>query len=115
MLIKITNFCSAGCSHCMEDSTIKGEHMSFATFLQALEFTKRIERLAWGQGCPPMVLLSGGECTEHPDIVKFVEEVVRQKLRPVLITNGMWLANPELKASLLRPEWPHLRVQVTYD
>ena len=115
MLIKVTQYCSKGCSHCMEDSTIKGEHMSWDVFLRALELTKRVERLAWSRGCPPIVLLSGGECTEHPDIVKLIAEVYRQGLFVVLITNGMWLNNPELRASILRPEWPNLQVQVTYD
>jgi Radical SAM superfamily len=113
MLIKVTNYCSMGCSHCMEDSTIKGQHMPFDTFLRALDFTKRIERLAW-ETCLPLVLLSGGECTEHPEIVRIIEEVIRQHMHPVLITNGTWLANPELRDAILRPEWP-LFVQVTND
>lgn len=66
-----------GCGHCMEESTIKGSHMPFETFLRAIEFTRRIERTAWVM-CPPLILLSGGECTEHPEIVRIVEEVVKQ-------------------------------------
>jgi hypothetical protein len=114
MLIHVTNHCEMGCSHCMEDSTIKGAHMPFETFLRAIDFTRRIERLAWAV-CPPLILISGGECTEHPEIVHIVEEVVRQKILPVLLTNGLWLANAELRAALLRPEWPQLFVQVTND
>jgi hypothetical protein len=114
MLVHITNYCSLGCSHCMEDSTIKGSHMPFETFLRSLDFTKRIEALAW-HVCPPLLLLSGGECTEHPEIVRFVEEAIRQKFVPMLLTNGMWLADPEMRKALLRPEWPHLRIQVTND
>lgn len=115
MLVKVTNFCSAGCNHCMEDSTRRGAHMSEETFRKALAFTRRVEHLAAAAGCPPMVLLSGGECTEHPDIVRFVEIVVAEGFWPFLITNGMWLGNAELRAALLRPEWPNLLVQVTND
>lgn len=31
MLIKVTNFCSMGCTHCMEDSTVRGGHMTTET------------------------------------------------------------------------------------
>ena len=115
MLVKVTNYCSAGCSHCMEDSTRRGTHMTEETFRKALSFTKRIERVALEAGCPPMLLLSGGECTEHPEIVRFVEIVVEEGFFPLLITNGLWLANEELRAALLRPEWPKMLVQVTND
>ena len=115
MLVKVTNFCSAGCNHCMEDSTRAGSHMSEEIFHKALAMTRRVESEAMAAGCPASILLSGGECTEHPDIVKFVETVVREGFWPVLITNGMWLAAPELRDALLRPEWVHLIVQVTND
>ncbi len=114
MLIHITNFCSLGCSHCMEDSTIKGSHMPFETYLRALDFTRRIERLAHVVA-PPMLLLSGGECTEHPEIVRFISEAVDQGFIPMLLSNGMWLADPEMRKAILRPEWPFLRIQVTND
>lgn len=84
-------------------------------FRQVLDFTRRIEAGAWHMGVPPFVLLSGGECTEHPQIVTLVEEVLRHKMFPMLITNGMWLADPGLRAALLRPEWSRLYVQVTSD
>jgi hypothetical protein len=99
----------------MEDSTILGEHMTEETFLKALGLTRRIELMAWNSGIPPLILLSGGECTEHPDIVRFIEIVVGQGLTPLLITNGMWLENKELREAILRSEWPQLFVQVTND
>lgn len=114
MLIKVTNYCSMGCSHCMEDSTIKGAHMDEETFVQALRFTMQAESLAWASGCPPLLLLSGGECTEHPDIEKYIQMATDWGFKVLLITNGMWLNDPRLKASLLRPEW-RLFIQVTND
>lgn len=115
MLIKVTNRCSMGCSHCMEDSTVKGQHMTEEVFHKALNFTELAEGKAWSKGCPPRILLSGGECTEHPDIVRFIEIVVEYDLIPFIITNGMWLGNKELREAILRPEWPQLFVQVTND
>lgn len=115
MLIKVTNKCSVGCNHCQENSTPAGEHMREEIFLAALDLTRRLEVDAYAAGLPPHVLLSGGECTEHPDFVKFLEIVVQQGFFPILITNGMWLGNKELREQILRPEWPHMFVQVTND
>lgn len=116
MLIKVTNQCDMGCSHCMEGSTPKtGQHMSEETFQKALGLSFKLETLAWAAGLPRMILLSGGECTEHPQIVSFVEKVYSCSMLPVLITNGAWLGNKELRESILRPEWRNLMVQVTND
>ena len=120
MLLKVTNYCSAGCSHCMEDSTVRGAHMPLEIFERALDATQRIEGFAWRQGIPPLILLSGGECTEHPEIAQLVARVFARRWHPLLITNGTWLADVGLRASLLRPsllrpEWKTLRVQVTHD
>lgn len=115
MLIKVTNYCSMGCSHCMENSTVAGEHMTRDVFARALDLSHRLEARALDAGCPPLLLLSGGECTEHPDIAAMIAEVIRQGWIPLLITNGMWLGNDELRASILRREWPRMFVQVTND
>ena len=116
MLIKVTNYCSMGCSHCMENSTVAGHHMTREIFDKALDLTARLEGYAWENGIPPLILLSGGECTEHPDIVAYIEEVMRRGWFPVLITNGMWLDKPELKESILRPEWhDKITIQITND
>ena len=115
MLIKITNYCSMGCSHCMEESTVAGQHMTRETFLAALALTERLEGLAWSRGVPRIVLLSGGEATEHPDVVWFLETARSTGASVLLITNGMWLDDPELRAKILRPDWTDLMVQVTND
>ena len=114
MLIKITNYCSMGCSHCMEDSTPAGEHMTRETFLAALALTERLEGDAWRQGIPRRILISGGEATEHPDVEWFLETALAAH-DVILITNGMWLDDPQLAAKILKPEWKRLMVQVTND
>lgn len=118
MLIKVTNKCSMGCNHCMEDSTPReGQHMTRATFELALDATERMEALVARAGLPVFALLSGGECTEHPDVVWMVGETLRRGFHVVLVTNGLWLDDPELRAALLRPEWrsPRYSIQVTND
>ena len=115
MLIKITNYCSMGCSHCMEDSTVAGQHMTRETFLASLALTERLESVAWSRGVPRLLLISGGEATEHPDVAWFLETARSTGHKVVLITNGMWLDDPDLRAKILRPDWPDLMVQVTND
>jgi hypothetical protein len=99
----------------MEDSTPAGEHMTRETFLAALDLTERLEGLAWSRGVPKRLLLSGGEATEHPDIEWFLETALAAGYQRFLLTNGMWLDNPELRAKILRPDWTDLLVQVTND
>lgn len=115
MLVKITSVCARGCSHCMESATRAGQHMADDTFEAALTFTARAEQGAIRAGVVPNVLLSGGECTDHPRLEAYVERVLRQGWRPFLLTHGAWLADPERRRSLLRPSWSRLLVQVTHD
>lgn len=115
MLVKITQHCMRGCSHCLEGSTPAGTHMTEETFLQALDFTGRVELLAWMAGCPRTLLLSGGECTDHPDFLRFLQITFDRGFIPFVLTHGMWLSDPEKRAAILRPEWKDLFVQVTYD
>lgn len=115
MLIKITNQCGARCSHCMENSTPNnGEHMTRETFDRALDFTGYIEADAWRMGAPPFVLLSGGECSEHPEFLAFIEAVEARQWIPLLITNGSWLTDTTLRDTVLRPG-RQIIVQVTND
>jgi hypothetical protein len=115
VLIKITNYCSMGCNHCSEGSTVAGEHMTRETFLAALALTERLEGDAWRSGIPRRILISGGEATEHPDVEWFLSTVIDGGYDVILITNGMWLDDPTLRAKILRPEWPRLMVQITND
>jgi hypothetical protein len=115
VLIKITNYCSLGCNHCLENSTVAGDHMTRETFLAALALTDRLEGDAWRVGIPKRILISGGEATEHPDVEWYLETVIGRGYDVILITNGMWLDDPMLRPKILRPEWKRLMVQVTND
>lgn len=115
MLIKITNKCHRGCSHCLENSTPKGEHMSAEVFDKALRFARRVERLAHQGGYPPMLILTGGEATDHPDFLAWLERVMKEGWLTFVLTHGMWMTDKEKLAAVLRPEWSNLRLQVAYD
>lgn len=94
MLLKITEKCSMGCTHCMNDSKPTGKHMDEKTFHDAVEFI--IKQKAYNG-----LLISGGEPTEHPQFVEFVDYLVNQfktdarcssVIKSIVITtNGVWM------------------------
>lgn len=86
MLIQITNRCRMMCPHCMDDARPDGGLMDFnTTFLNALKFAKT---------CGGMLLLSGGEPTEHPDFMDMCKEVSKWGFKFSVCTNGMWMFEP---------------------
>lgn len=93
MLIRVTMRCQMQCSHCLVDARPNGAHISLETFHQALEFSVRLG--------DPIILLSGGEPTEHPRIVELIREAQEVAGQVVVITNGMWLHDPIRTIELL--------------
>lgn len=112
MLLKISNQCAMACTHCMEDSRPNtGQHMTEDTFRAALDCTERVEGLAHRRTGYDLLLFSGGECTEHPQILHFLDLARERKFKPLLITNGLWLGGPLENDILSRA----FAVQVTND
>ena len=94
MLIRITDHCHGGCSHCFTESTPKGGHMALDTFKAALKISVEL-----GDLC---LLISGGEPTDHPDVIEFLKlakatPVVGQQV--LLLSHGMWLTDPAFDAA----------------
>lgn len=98
MLIKITERCSMGCIHCLDNCTKDGMDMTYETFRDVVDFLDNNDLLNFE------VLLSGGETTEHPYFEHFVEyiygrlkEANANKFASLMIlTNGLWiLENPK--------------------
>jgi hypothetical protein len=85
MLFQITNKCLMGCPHCMDNSTPDGGMMTRETFSKALAFAKDNGEVH--------ILISGGEPTEHPDLVDFCKEINNTHIRFSIASNGMWLGN----------------------
>lgn len=94
MLLKISNQCAMACVHCMEDSRPNtGQHMTEKTFQAALDCVERVEGLARRTVGYDLLLFSGGECTEHPQILHFLDLALERKFKPLLITNGLWVGS----------------------
>lgn len=108
MLIRITNACTMGCSHCLVDAKPHGEMMAQETFEDALDLAHALYS--------PIILISGGEPTMHPNILSMLKEarVGSPGMTFLLLSNGEFLHEKPT-------EWVHELldlvdgVQVTHD
>lgn len=104
MLLRVTNRCYGGCSHCMIDASgPEGDHMSEETFEKTLDFLNRTKTLA--------VLLSGGEPFEHPNIFDMIDQLERRS-HVFVASNGHFILDDELTEKVRRSRVP---VQVSCD
>lgn len=83
MLIRITNQCSANCKHCfIEGAGPDGAHMSLDTFEAALRFARSLRE--------PILLLAGGEPTNHPELPLLVQLARRAATITFVASNGLF-------------------------
>lgn len=77
-----------GCSHCMVEATPDGEHMTPETFERALQFASRVGS--------PFILISGGEPTEHPQLLELLRIADMYKnggfiVNTSVLSNGLFM------------------------
>lgn len=110
MLLKITEKCSLGCTHCLNRATENGKHMTFETLKQSLDFLESNDLMNY-------LIVTGGEPTEHPEFEKFIKYIVMRAKNYMknlskshnygfcfitITTNGFWcLENPEIAKELI--------------
>jgi hypothetical protein len=68
----------------MEDALPEGEHMSMQTFLKAKDFIEGIYRSI------KIVMISGGEPTNHPMLLDFIEML--KGWHVIVMSNGLFLS-----------------------
>lgn len=110
MMIKITEKCSMGCTHCMNNAGPNGNEMDFDTFEKALDFQKK-----YGG---PFCIISGGEPTEHPLWLMFLMSAMHRlpHTQFVLTTNGAWMQSHFDEIENLYVTYGNrLTIQVTTD
>jgi hypothetical protein len=98
MLVRITNSCTMNCSHCMIDANPNGEHMTRDIFLNAILFSIRYD--------PSMLFISGGEPTDHPDFIEYIQIAKlyqrRYNIPYILVaSNGLFLENESYAEEVL--------------
>ena len=87
MLLQITNCCRMACPHCLDDANPNGPHMSEDTCRNAVHF-------ALGIGFR-LVIVSGGEPTEHPYFFDMCRIVSQSGLPFSVCSNGMFMGDPK--------------------
>lgn len=108
MLLKITNHCTMGCSHCMDDARPDNVHMSFETLEQSM---KKINELGVNT-----LIVSGGEPFDHPESIKFLQYIIDNfngdKNLITVTSNGLFLEDYRLKKQALKLG---VAIQITND
>ena len=89
--IKISDYCSIGCSFCYQNSGLEGKHGT----LKNLSFVAK----ELGKAKVLEVALGGGETTEHPDFVEIVKLFHREGVVPNFTTK---------KPAAIRTFWPEI-------
>jgi len=90
LIIRITDHCTMGCPHCLVDAKPDGLHMDRRTFEEAVLFNS-------GSGLP--LIITGGEPTDHPEIVSFLDYV--NGMHVTVLSNGLFLKNAKLREKIL--------------
>lgn len=94
MLIRISSKCTMGCSHCCTRATPTGVDMDDETFVKAIALTTDLG--------VPIVLLGGGEPTEHPRLLDYVKALQARPIYTLILSNGLFFErNPKLAVDLL--------------
>lgn len=70
MMIKFTERCTMGCSHCLNDAKADGKDMPFDVLLDTLDFLKE-HNLGRSH-----LIITGGEPTEHPAFDLFMNRII---------------------------------------
>ena len=112
MLIKITDRCNMGCSHCLSDCTPDLCDMEWNTFISSMNF--------YDKYCKSMlkpILISGGEPTESSIFMNVLTYLMdNYKDIPIIITtNGIWLTKNEQLVKILNKCFLNCSFQVVVD
>lgn len=90
----------------MVDATSEGAHMELSTYLHVLDFVQRF-------GPNELLLVSGGEPTEHPELIHFLELAKQRSINLIVLSNGTFVKeNKPLLEQLLALE---VKIQITND
>lgn len=113
MLIKITDKCNMGCSHCLSDCTPNLRDMELNTFIDTMNFYDKYCR-----SILKPILISGGEPTESSifmDVIRYLIDNKYSEVPITITTNGLWLTNNEWLVKELENFLPNCSFQIVVD
>lgn len=109
VVLEITDDCNETCSTC-----IAGSFSGAGNYRTPRELRAELKTVF--QGVPPLVFISGGEPTIHPDLFEIVSDVYEMGApHVVLITNGRRLADEPEFAQELKYRFPDIEVFLQFD
>ncbi len=112
MVFRITNFCDMGCSHCMEESTTKGEHAT-------IEIIDKMIKFAQSSKANGTIQISGGEPTSHPLFKEILGKVLASfplSTDIYILSNGEFFVTDKDMADFITYSmcnYPNLKLQIT--
>jgi radical SAM protein with 4Fe4S-binding SPASM domain len=104
MDVALTYDCDNACSHCYNERPRAGEVLSAADF-------KRVIAKVWGLGIPH-VCFTGGEPTQHADLVELVEYAEELGVITGLLTNGRKLKDAGYMDALAEAGLDHVQITI---
>lgn len=113
MLIKITDRCSMGCSHCFSDCTPDLCDMEWNTFVDTMSFYDR-----YCKKISKPIFISGGEPTESNIFTYVISHFINNGYERVPITvttNGLWLTQNEWLVKDIEKFLPNCSFQIVVD
>ena len=87
--IEVTDICNLTCPGCFRKNNLEG-HRDLEELKKEIDFCK--EKLNCSRIC-----ISGGEPLMHPEIMEVVKYIRSLKLKPILLSNGVFLSMEILK------------------
>jgi radical SAM protein with 4Fe4S-binding SPASM domain len=104
MDIALTYGCDNACAHCYNEGPRAGEALSAEDF-------KRVIAKVWGLGIPH-ICFTGGEPTQHADLVELVEYAEELGVITGLLTNGRKLKDADYMNALAEAGLDHVQITI---
>jgi radical SAM protein with 4Fe4S-binding SPASM domain len=104
MDIALAYGCDNACAHCYNETPRAGGSLSTEDF-------KRVIAKVWGLGIPH-VCFTGGEPTQHPDLVELVEYAEELGVITGLLTNGRRLKDADYMNALADAGLDHVQITI---
>ena len=100
-----TNACNLRCKHCYQNASLPLP--SELTLEEKLNVINQLDRAGI-----PLIALSGGEPTIHPDFLKIVEEGSRRGIYMAVATNGLRFSSMEFTEKALKAGLKYVEVSL---
>lgn len=101
-----TNACNLRCKHCYQSAGPKPLPNEL-TFEEKLEVVKQVDEMGM-----PLIALSGGEPTIHPDFIPIVEEGSRRGIYMAVATNGIAFASEQFTERAIKAGLRYIEISL---